>query len=74
MNLKYSVSYGVWIIVSFSCFFIFYCVMYSKNYQENIYRNNNKYQTISAHFFNSWNFQVINNKRAKFESNDIYSD
>ena len=71
---KYSVSYGVWIIVYFSCSFIFYCVMYSKNYQENIYRNNNKYQTISAHFFNSWNFQVINNKRAKFESNDIYSD
>jgi len=71
---KYSVSYGVWIFVYFTLSFIFYCVMYSRNYQENIYRNNNRYETISAHLFNSWNFQVNKKERAEFDADDIYSD
>ena len=71
---KYSVSYGVWIFIYFTFSFIFYCIMYSRNYQENIYRNNNRYETISAHLFNSWNFQVNTKERAAFDADDIYHD
>ena len=71
---KYSVSYGIWIFIYFTFSFIYYCVMYSRNFQENIYRNNNRYETISAHLFNSWNFQVNTKERAAFDADDIYHD
>lgn len=67
----FSITYGVWQIMFFFGFVMFYYVTRSEIYKNEAYVHSSKYSVLSNYLFTSWDFNVNSKNKAQANKEEI---
>ena len=66
-----SITYGVWQIIFFFGFVMFYYVSRSEIYKNEAYVHSSKYSVLSNYLFTSWDFNINSKNKAQANKDEI---